>query len=55
MRKRSFNQKLDSFIIEYVEVIAVDACNAAMAVAHIFAQTDISDCDETRTFCFDGL
>ena len=55
MRKCSFNQKLDSFIIEYVEVVAIDSRYAAVPVAHIFAQTDISDYDETRAFCFDGL
>jgi len=55
MRKCSFNQKLDSFIIEYVEVVAIDWRYAAGPVAHIFAQTDISDYDETRALCFDGL
>ena len=34
-------------------MIAIDSCHAAMAVAHVFAKTDIGDDDEFGTFFLD--
>ena len=52
MGKRGFNQKLDRLVVEYVEMLAIDPCDAAVAVAHVFAQTDIGDGDEVWAFRF---
>jgi len=38
VRERGLHQKIDSLIVEHVEMFAVDAGDAAMAVAHIFAR-----------------
>ena len=50
MRERRFYQKFHSLVVENMEVIAVNARDAAVAVAHVFAQADIGDGDQLRTF-----
>ena len=37
-----------------MEMVAVNMRNAAMAMAHVFAQANIGDCDQLRTFRLNG-
>ena len=54
MRERGLNQKIDTLIIQNVEVIAIHARYTAMPVTHVFAQTHIRNYNELRTSHFDG-
>src|SRR6266478_3918133 len=33
-----------------MEMVAVNTCDAAMAMAHVFAQANVGDCDQLRAF-----
>jgi hypothetical protein len=50
MGERSFDEKLYCLVVENVEMVPVDARYATVAVAHVFAQADVGDGNEIRTF-----
>ena len=41
-------EKLDRLVVQDMEMFAIHARHAAMAVAHVFAQTNIRDHDQLR-------
>ena len=53
MRERRLREKFDRLIVQDMEMFAIHSRHAAMAVAHVFAETDIGDHDQLRTFRFD--
>ena len=53
MRHRGFRQQLDRFVVQDVEVVAVDPSDAAMSVAHVFTETNVRHDDEPGTLRFD--
>src|SRR4030095_7036621 len=50
MGEGSFNEKLYRLVVENMEMVPVDARYATVAVAHVFAQADVGDRNEIRTF-----
>ena len=49
VRDGSFDEKLDGLVVENMEMVAVNARDAAVAVAHVFAQADVGDDNELWT------
>src|SRR5436190_22097795 len=35
--KRGFNQEIDRLVVQYMEMVTIDPCDAAMTVTHVFA------------------
>ena len=54
MRERRLDQKLNGLIVEDMEMVSVNACDATMPMAHVFAQANVGDCDQIRTLGFNG-
>ena len=54
MRERRLHQELDGLVVKDMEMISIDACDAAMPMAHVFAQANVGDCDQIGTSRFDG-
>ena len=50
MGERSLYEKLYRLVVENMEMVPVDARHATVAVAHVFAQADVGDGNEIRTF-----
>src|SRR5438132_519929 len=53
VRQCCFYQKLDRLIVQHMEMIAINSCHPAVTVTHVFAQTDVGNCDKLGTFVFD--
>ncbi len=53
MGERGFDEQRDALVIQNVEMVAVDPRDAAMAVAHVFAEADIRNDEQLGTFGLD--
>jgi len=53
MRYGGFDQEFDRLIVQHVEMISIHSRDAAMTVTHVFAQTNVGDRDDFRTFSLD--
>ena len=47
-----FTSKFDRLVVQDMKMIAVDARHAAVAVAHVFAETNVGDDDQARDILF---
>ena len=51
--ERGLHEQLDAFVVQDMEMVAVDPGDAAMAVAHVFAKTDIGNDEQLGAFGLD--
>src|SRR5207245_5677016 len=47
------HQKFDAFVVQNMKMVAVNSGDTTMAVAHVFAEANVCDRDQLRTFRFD--
>ena len=48
VREGGLHEQLHALVVQHMEVIAIHARDAAMAMAHVFAQANIRDHDQLR-------
>ena len=53
VRERGFHEQFHALVIQDMEMVAVDPRDSAMAVAHVFAETDIGDDEQIGAFGLD--
>src|SRR5262249_51852342 len=49
VRERRFHQKIDTLVVQHMKMVAVNASDAAMAVTHVFTETNVRDRNDFRT------
>ena len=50
---RGFHEQLDAFVVQDVEMVAIHPGDAAVPVAHVFAEANVGDDEQVGTFRLD--
>jgi hypothetical protein len=45
VRERPLHQKFDAFVIQNMKMVAINSGHTAVAVAHVFAEANVCDCN----------